>query len=65
MKVLSKIWHVFLRNKLFFILAKAFQFIEHLDNSWVDLEVTCAQKQDSAQKQPGGGMTWVASDKFD
>lgn len=63
MKVLSKIWHVFLMSKLFFILVKTFQFIEHLDNSWVDLEVTRAQNQDSTQKW--SGMTWVTTDKFD
>lgn len=28
MKALSKIWHIFLMNKLFFILVKTFQFIE-------------------------------------
>lgn len=57
MKVLSKIWHVLLVNKLFFILVKKdFLFIEHLDNSWVDLKVACAQIQDSNQKWSGDGM---------
>lgn len=66
MKVLSKIWHVFLMNKLFFILVKKdFQFIEHLDNSWVDLKVACAQNQDSNQKRSRGGMVWETTDKLD
>lgn len=53
MKVLSKMWHAILMSKLFFILVKTFQFIKHLDNIWVDLEVTRAQNQDSTQKQSG------------